>query len=310
MSCRMLAVVWCVALTAACTGTSVVVGPDRAPESSGATPAVSIPTRTNTATTAYPLATQPAQPATSATVAVPTESTRGSSMPSSPVVTAPARPSSNQTPSPPTRQPTGVVSTLPTTAKLVALTFDGGADSRGASSILATLRREGVPATFFVTGRFAAANPALVKDLAGVGPVGNHSWDHPPFPTLSDGQVASQIDRTRAAIIAVTGHDPTPFFRFPFGESDAHTRTLVGAKGYQAVGWTVDSLGWKGTSGGMTASKVVDRVVAAARPGEIVLMHLGANPDDNTTLDADALPRIIERLRGMGYRFVTLESQR
>ena len=151
---------------------------------------------------------------------------------------------------------------------------------------------------------------SLIGDLATVGSVGNHSWDHPHFPTLTDTQVASQLDRTRSAIIAATGKDPIPFFRFPFGDSDGRTRTLVGAQGYQAVGWTVDSLGWKGTSGGMTASKVVDRVVSAARPGEIVLMHLGANPDDHTTLDADALPQIIERLRATGYRFVTLESLR
>jgi peptidoglycan/xylan/chitin deacetylase (PgdA/CDA1 family) len=47
------------------------------------------------------------------------------------------------------------------------LTFDGGADSRGAASILATLRREGVPASFFVTGRFVQAYPTVVAQLAG-----------------------------------------------------------------------------------------------------------------------------------------------
>ena len=71
--------------------------------------------------------------------------------------------------------------------------------------------------------------------------------------------------------------------------------------------WTVDSLGWKGTSGGMTVSKVRDRVLAAARP-EIVLMHVGANPDDGTTLDAAALPSVIAGLRAKGYSFVTLQQ--
>jgi peptidoglycan/xylan/chitin deacetylase (PgdA/CDA1 family) len=49
-------------------------------------------------------------------------------------------------------------------------------------------------------------------------------------------------------------------------------------------------------------------VVAAAQPGEIVLMHLGSNPDDASTLDADALPTIIAELRAHGYRFVTLDA--
>jgi peptidoglycan/xylan/chitin deacetylase (PgdA/CDA1 family) len=72
------------------------------------------------------------------------------------------------------------------------------------------------------------------------------------------------------------------------------------------VRWTVDSLGWQGTSGGQTTQRVVNRVLAAAQPGAIVLLHIGSNPDDGTTLDAAALPQIIDGLRAQGYRFVTL----
>ena len=37
-------------------------------------------------------------------------------------------------------------------------------------------------------------------------------------------------------------------------------------------------------------------------------MHVGAHPTDHTTLDADALPRIISELRARGYSFVTLAA--
>ena len=70
----------------------------------------------------------------------------------------------------------------------------------------------------------------------------------------------------------------------------------------------MDTLGWKGVSGNMTAKQVSDRALAALRPGEIVLMHVGANPDDSSTLDADALPDVIARMRGGGYAFVTLDT--
>jgi peptidoglycan/xylan/chitin deacetylase (PgdA/CDA1 family) len=53
---------------------------------------------------------------------------------------------------------------------------------------------------------------------------------------------------------------------------------------------------------------VVSRVLAAARPGEIVLMHVGSNPDDHTTFDADALAQVISGLRARGYSFVTLDA--
>jgi hypothetical protein len=35
-------------------------------------------------------------------------------------------------------------------------------------------------------------------------------------------------------------------------------------------------------------------------------MHVGANPDDGTTFDADALPRLITRIRTAGYGFTTV----
>lgn len=46
----------------------------------------------------------------------------------------------------------------------------------------------------------------------------------------------------------------------------------------------------------------------AARSGEIVLMHVGSNPDDHTTFDAVALPAVISELRAEGYSFVTLDA--
>ena len=50
------------------------------------------------------------------------------------------------------------------------------------------------------------------------------------------------------------------------------------------------------------------RTMAALRPGAIVLMHVGAHPQDGSTLDADALPGLIDRLRSAGYGFVTLDA--
>jgi peptidoglycan/xylan/chitin deacetylase (PgdA/CDA1 family) len=201
-----------------------------------------------------------------------------------------------------------VVSRVPTRRKVVALTFDGGAGSQGAASILATLTRYGVPASFFVTGTFATANSKVTRQMAAVGPVGNHSWSHKDFTTLSDKTIARELATTRSTIISATGQDPRPFFRFPYGAYNQACLATVNGQGYGAVGWTTDSLGWKGTSGGMSVDKVVAIVLGARSPGQIVLMHVGANPDDGTTLDAAALPRIIEGYVAAGYGFVTLRA--
>jgi peptidoglycan/xylan/chitin deacetylase (PgdA/CDA1 family) len=199
-----------------------------------------------------------------------------------------------------------VVTRIPTASKIVALTFDGGSNAAGVSSILATLRAKHAAATFFLTGRFVTAFPVRSRYLAAWGRIGNHTVTHPHLTTLSDAAVGAQIANARAAIMTVTGEDPKPFFRFPFGEYDTRTLRIVNDRHWVAVGWTVDSRGWMGTANGNTVSAVVARVVAARTPGEIVLMHLGANPNDQSTLDAAALPAIIDRLRYYGYSFVTL----
>jgi peptidoglycan/xylan/chitin deacetylase (PgdA/CDA1 family) len=132
--------------------------------------------------------------------------------------------------------------------------------------------------------------------------------DHPHFTDLSGGEIRTQIRDAERAIRAGAGGDPRPLFRFPYGDRDARTIAAVNALGYVPVRWTVDSLGWQGTSGGRSAAEVVARVLGAAQPGEIVLMHVGSHPTDRSTLDADALPDIISGLRERGYRFVTLDA--
>jgi hypothetical protein len=83
---------------------------------------------------------------------------------------------------------------------------------------------------------------------------------------------------------------------------------VVNGTGFVPVGWTVDTLGWKGTSGGITAQTVLNRALSSLRPGEIVLMHCGSNPEDHSTLDAHALPVVIQNLQARGYSFVTIDA--
>ena len=213
-------------------------------------------------------------------------------------------------PAPPSQLPSSLRgaewSHVPTSQRVVALTFDAGANADGVASILQTLQATDTPATFFFTGRWVDNHPDLARTIARRYPVGNHSVTHPHFTQLTDAQVREEIRGAESAIRRVTGVSSKPFFRFPYGDRDARTIRLVNEEGYGSFRWTVDTLGWQGTSGGMTRTAVVERVVSTLRPGQIVLLHVGSHPTDRSTLDADALPRIIEELRARGYRFITL----
>jgi peptidoglycan/xylan/chitin deacetylase (PgdA/CDA1 family) len=198
---------------------------------------------------------------------------------------------------------------IPTAQRVVALTFDAGSGAEGLASIMATLGSAHVPATFFLTGAWATANPGSVRALVASGyRIGNHTATHPYLTSLSDAAILDQLVRGRAQILAAGGSEPMPLFRFPYGDRDTRTIAAVNRAGYIAVRWTVDTLGWEGSGGGVTTQSIVNRVVAGARPGEIVLMHIGANPADGTTLDAAALPTVITALKALGYGFVTLDA--
>ncbi len=174
-------------------------------------------------------------------------------------------------------------------------------------SILGTLDRLEVPATFFVTGQFARAYPDSVRAIADAGhPVGNHSDTHPSFPDSTTAQIRAELARADASISALTGQATGPLFRFPFGDRTPLDIEVVNDAGYIPFRWSSDTLGWQGTDAGITTATVRDRVLDTLRPGHIVLMHVGAHPSDGSTLDADALPGIIGDLRDRGYDFVTI----
>ena len=194
-----------------------------------------------------------------------------------------------------------------TDRRVVALTFDGGASDTAVQDILGTLAGEEVPATFFVTGQFARNFPDQVRDMAAAGhPVGNHSDTHPHFPVETNEEIWAELRAADASISPLTGTATAPLFRFPFGDRTPLDIEVVNLAGYVPIRWTVDTLGWQGTQEGITTAVVRQRILDTLRPGQVVLMHVGAHPDDGSTLDADALPGVIDDLRTRGYSFVTV----
>jgi len=72
-----------------------------------------------------------------------------------------------------------LVSPQPLPGRRIALTFDDGPNPRWTPKVAAILRREHVPATFFVVGSEAARHPDLVRMLVRDGnELGNHTFTH------------------------------------------------------------------------------------------------------------------------------------
>jgi len=188
----------------------------------------------------------------------------------------------------------------------IALTFDAGADRGYARQILDLLQRNGIKASFGITGEWAQANPDLIERMVDEGHVIlNHTWNHPSFtgysasPALTSASArASQLTQTADYIETLTGTKIAPFWRPPYGDIDTSVRRDAFDAGYYlTIMWSIDSMGWNGA----TISQIVNRCGYGATAGDIVLMHVGADSNDYA-----ALQTTIDVLAGKGYSFVTV----
>ncbi len=188
-----------------------------------------------------------------------------------------------------------------TSQPAMALTFDCGGGVASLQYILNTLKDNSVTGTFFLEGNFVHLKPEIVPMiLTGGHELGNHSFTHPKFTTLTQTQVAQELSRTEAAISAAAGEPlPMRYFRFPYGDRNKEIKRWVAEQGYQSVFWDIDPQGWRKT---MTATTVISFVLANAHPGGIVLMHCYAPADEA------ALPDVIAGLQAMGYRLDSLSN--
>src|SRR5215216_2375728 len=114
----------------------------------------------------------------------------------------------------------------------IALTFDDGPDPRWTPEIAATLKRLGVPATFFEVGEHVVEHPGVVADLERDGfEIGNHTFSHADL--ASAGRLRDlQISLTESAISGAAGVRPRfvrpPYSATPDAVDPSHERAYAG----------------------------------------------------------------------------------
>jgi peptidoglycan/xylan/chitin deacetylase (PgdA/CDA1 family) len=189
-----------------------------------------------------------------------------------------------------------------TKEKVVALTFDACATRQQANGfdrvVFEFLKREKLPATIFLSGRWIGFHPQEARELAALDTLalGNHGDDHRMLTALTDAQVRTQIERANKAIRAL-GREPVAF-RPPSGEWDERSVRLARKYRLPTILWDVVP----GDPAPMSAKRLIATVTTHVRPGSIVVMHINGRGRHT----AEALPVIVSRLRAQGYRFVTV----
>ena len=170
----------------------------------------------------------------------------------------------------------------PRCAPAVALTFDDGPNGRCTEEVLDALTAVGAPATFFVLGANVASgrSDALLARMLQEGhDIGVHSHTHGVRPLFLHDATAGELGDARNAIAAalhrvgVTAALHILFFRPPFGVLTAAAARAAADAGLAIVEWTVSVGDWQPDQ---DAPTVTARILARVRPGDVIVLHDGA----------------------------------
>jgi peptidoglycan/xylan/chitin deacetylase (PgdA/CDA1 family) len=193
----------------------------------------------------------------------------------------------------------------------LALTFDDGPNPAWTPRLLEVLARREVHATFFLVGRYAQAEPALVWQIVAAGhQIGSHSWSHLNLALASASRIEEQLSRTSQTLEQITGA-PVRYFRPPFGARRPETLRIARRLGLIPVLWNAMTSDWKNPSADAIANRLcskIDRLYRCGYAANIVL-HDGnhLDPAANRAPSMAATAQLIARYQPT-HEFVTVAA--
>ena len=201
--------------------------------------------------------------------------------------------------------PPQVIKHGPRRKKRIALTFDACStqgSSRFDEHVIRVLIDMKVPATLFLGGNWMEEHPDETMELARYPQfeLANHTYLHPHLTRVDDDRVREEITRTQDILYTLTGRTAR-LFRAPYGELDGRVAKLVGEQGLISVQYDLAS---GDPDPRISARRLVEYVSDQSRNGSIVVLHMNGRGWKT----AEALPRIIIRLKKKGFKLMTVSD--
>jgi peptidoglycan/xylan/chitin deacetylase (PgdA/CDA1 family) len=177
----------------------------------------------------------------------------------------------------------------------VWLTLDDGPDDEHSIRLAKALKFRGVRATFFVIGERLRRESDAARALVAAGHMlANHSDTHPRSAMwrAGPGMAARELNGAGEALRVQGGE--ARWFRAPVGHKSPCLHPVLKKHGSRLISWTVGGRdGWR-----PDPKPVVRRVLAAARPGAIIMLHEGRPHSVETIL------AVVDALLARGFQFV------
>ncbi|HHY74672.1 MAG TPA: polysaccharide deacetylase family protein [Bacillus bacterium] len=164
-------------------------------------------------------------------------------------------------------------------------------------SMLKTLEKHHITATFFLDGSWVKKHPDLAKMIVDAGhEIGNHAYSHPDMKNLSEEKIREEIVKTNEIIKATTGISPK-WFAPPSGSYKDAVVKITAEENMKLIMWTVDTVDWKKPN----PVEMVNRVVSKVSAGSMILMH----PTSST---ANGLENLIIKIKEKEYQIANVST--
>ena len=187
--------------------------------------------------------------------------------------------------------------------KVIYLTFDAGDENGYTAAILDVLKKQEVPAAFFVVSNYVKDNPELVKRMSNEGHiVGNHTMTHPDMSKITDqAAFAKELNGLAELIEQTTGKPMQKFYRPPAGRFSEQNLQFAKDLGYKTIFWSLAYADWD-VDKQPTHQTAFDKLYPRMHNGCILLLH------STSQTNAEILDELITKWKNEGYTFRSLDA--
>lgn len=187
--------------------------------------------------------------------------------------------------------------------KVIYLTFDAGYENGYTATILDTLKKHNVKASFFLVGNYIVSSPELVKRMAEEGHVvANHTFSHPNMSKIDSLEAfQKELEDLEVVYRDITGMDMAKYYRPPQGKYSKDNLEMAEKLGYKTVFWSLAYVDWYNDKQ-PTREQAFQKLIGRIHPGAVVLLH------STSKTNSEILDELLTKWKEMGYTFGTLDE--